>query len=70
MPQPIKIPKEKKRDGVPPANEWGQLRSYLAKDKVGQAQIKEAIGGNVGGRDRAAIAEKLRRWLKTRPKAE
>lgn len=65
---PTKL-REKKRAGVPPANEFGKIRSFLAQHKVGQAQIKEAIGGGVDGRDRAAIAEKLREWLKTLPRA-
>lgn len=62
------MPTVKRRDGKPPANEFGQLRSYLARSGVSQAQIKQAIGGSVGGRDRAAVAQMLREWLKTRPK--
>lgn len=48
------------------ANEFGKLRAALAKLHVSQAQITQAIGGNVGGRTRAEIAAALREWLRTR----
>ena len=63
------MPTIKNPNAPPPASEFGLLRAYLARADVTQTQITAVIGGNVGGRDRAAIAEKLRQWLKTRPKA-
>jgi len=48
------------------ANEFGKLRAHLAHLGVSQAQITQAIGGNVGGRTRAEIAAALRAWLQNR----
>lgn len=48
------------------ASEFGKLRACLAKLHVSQAQITQAIGGNVGGRTRAEIAAELRAWLQAR----
>jgi len=63
------MPSPKPKDGIPPANEWGKLRSYLAQQGISQAQIKEAVGGSVAGRKRGEICEMLRAWLKARPRA-
>ena len=61
------MPLPKPKDQQMLANEFGQLRTYLAKKGVKQAQIKEAIGDITG--PRAEVVDKLRAWLKTRPKA-
>jgi len=55
------------KDEQMPANEFGQLRAFLAKKGVKQVQIKEVIGDITG--PRAEVVDKLRAWLKTRPKA-
>ena len=52
-----------------PADEFGQLRAFLALQGVSQADIKAAIGTITAGRSRAEIAQALRIWLKQRPKA-
>lgn len=57
------------RKSIPPASEFGRLRSYLARQGVSQAQIREVIGNGAQGRTRAQIADELREWLRTRPKA-
>jgi len=57
----------KPKDEHMPSNEFGQLRSFLAKKGVKQADIKEAIGNRTG--PRAEVVENLRAWLQTRPKA-
>lgn len=51
-----------------PANEFGQLRAYLAQNSVSQAEIDEAIGTAASGRTRSEVADDLTAWLKTRPK--
>ena len=60
----------KRRDESPPANEFGKIRSMLAREGVKQADIKAVIGDQVKGRTRHEIANDLRAWLKTRPKAQ
>ena len=59
----------KDRTGTPIANEFGKIRSMLAKNGVSQAQIKEAIGTGAKGRTRSEIADTLRDWLKGLPQA-
>ena len=56
----------KGKNELPDAAEFGQLRAYLAKNKVKQKDIKEAIGDDVNGRTRGEIADLLRAWLKNR----
>lgn len=56
----------KSRDALPDAADWGQLRSALAKAGVKQAEITEAIGGDIARRKRCEIVDQLRQWLKTR----
>jgi hypothetical protein len=51
-----------------PANEWGKLRSFLG-DEMDQEDINIAIGTGANGRTRSEIADQLREWLRTRPKA-
>ena len=63
------MPTPKPRTETPSAAEFGLLRAFLAQNRVRQAEIKGVIGGNVDGRDRAAIVAQLREWLKDRPKA-
>ena len=62
--------KSKPRNGEPPANEFGMLRSHLARMGVSQAQIKEVIGTGAKGRSRAEICDLLRAWMKDLPKAQ
>lgn len=57
------------KNGIPSAAEFGLHRAYLAIIGVSQADITEAIGGNVGGRTREEIVFDLRLWLRDRPKA-
>ena len=57
------------KNETPSAAEFGQLRAYLAQNKVKQATITEVIGTGANGRTRAQIADTLRAWLKDRPKA-
>jgi len=63
------MPKPRPKDGTPPANEWGNLGSYLAKQGVKQSDIEAAVGGSISGRKRGEICDQLRAWLKDRPKA-
>jgi hypothetical protein len=51
-------------NSIPSAAEFGELRAFLAKKKVSQADINAAIGENVGGRTRAEITNKLIEWLR------
>ncbi|RKX66642.1 MAG: hypothetical protein DRP42_02675 [Tenericutes bacterium] len=46
------------------ANEWGKLRSWLAKNKFSQAQINEAIGDSRTGKKNGEVAQDLREWIK------
>ena len=55
-------PNPRPPNAPPDANEWGQLRSYLARAGMSQAQIKAAIGER-DGRSRAQIAEQLAGYL-------
>ena len=59
----------KPRNQEPPVNEFGKIRSLLAQAGVKQADITAVIGNGSNGRTRAQIADELRAWLKTRPKA-
>lgn len=52
-----------------PANQFGQLRAYLAQNRVSQIEIDEAIGTSAAGRSRSQIANELTAWLKTRSRA-
>lgn len=63
------MPKSKPRSGTPPASEFGRLRSYLARNKVSQAQIRAVIGTGARGRSRSEIAQLLREWMQALPKA-
>ena len=65
-----KKPTIKTKAGSHDANEWGQLRAYLARNKVSQAQITAVIGTGAQGRSRGEIAEQLRAWMKTLPKGK
>ena len=56
-------------DGVPPANEFGKMRSYLATQGFSQAWIDTNIGTAPNGRTRSEIADELKIALKTLPKA-
>ena len=56
-------PNPRPPDAMPPASEWGQLRSFLARQGISQAQIRAAIGQNINGRSRAQIASQLVAWL-------
>lgn len=58
------VPRDKNEP--PAANEWGQLRAYLARNGVGQAQIKQILGDTIGGRTREQMADELRAWLRER----
>lgn len=59
----------KPRHDSPPANEFGQLRSFLARNGVSQAQITAVIGTGAQGRSRGEIAGLLREWMRELPKA-
>ena len=60
----------KERDAIPSNGDFGQIRSFLARNKVSQAQITAVIGTGAQGRSRGEIAEQLRAWMKTLPKGE
>ena len=51
-----------------PANQFGQLRAYLAQNGVSQAEIDEAVGTSASGRTRSEVTGDLRVWLHARPK--
>lgn len=53
----------------PPANEFGQLRSFLTQAGVDQEEIDAAIGGSVGGRSRKEIVDDLKEWMRGLHKA-
>lgn len=63
------MPTKKPRNGVPNANEFGKIRSFLARNGVSQAQITEVVGVGAQGRSRAEIAGLLKDWFKILPKA-
>ena len=54
----------KKEQDIPDLAEFGQLRSYLAQQKMPQSFIDEAIGGAPKGRTRKEITEELKDWLR------
>ena len=56
----------KKPNDVPAANEFGQLRAYLARNGFKQADINAAIGQTPNGRSRAIIANSLKQWIKNK----
>ena len=60
---------DKPKDSEMTANEFGQLRAYLARQGVSQAAIKEWIGTSAQGRTRGEIADQLKENLKTLPAA-
>lgn len=62
-------PTAKVKEVTPDASEFGQLRSYLARLGVKQADITTVIGTGAQGRTRLQIAAELRGWLAARPKA-
>ena len=57
------MPSKKMLDEVSPANEFGKVRSFLAKNGVSQATIKEVLGDDAKGRSRREIAETLMLWF-------
>jgi hypothetical protein len=59
----------KPSNGVPDANEFGKIRSYLAQQGVKQADITEYLGTSVGGRNRGEIAASLKDMCRSFPKA-
>lgn len=65
MPEPKNEPRGAK-DERPSANEWGQLRAFLARNGLSQAQIGAAVGDNINGRSRGDIAAALNAWLSGR----
>ena len=65
MPKPLR-----RKDLEIGSAEFGNLRAYLAQQKISQATINEVIGDATYNRTRAEIAEALRAWLVTLPKKE
>ncbi len=63
------MPTKKDKGGVPDANEFGMIRSFLARNGVSQAQITAVIGTGAQGRSKADIAALLRAWMRTLPRA-
>ena len=55
----------KNKNAPMPANEFGKLRSHLAKLKIKQADIDLVIGTKANNRTRAKITQALKEWLKT-----
>ena len=51
---------------IPSQAEFGLLRSYLAKRKFSQSQIKEAVGDNPNGKTRHEITNQIINWLKNK----
>lgn len=47
------------------ANAWGKLRSLLARNGYSQRWIKDTIGSNLGGRDKAEIIPLLYEGMRT-----
>lgn len=56
-------------DERPDAQEFGRIRSRLARAGVSQATIREWIGDDVRGRTRKEIADALIERLRALPKA-
>jgi hypothetical protein len=52
---------------TPSAADFGRLRALLARLGFAQADIDTAIGADVAARDRAAIADALRTFLRNLP---
>lgn len=46
-----------------PANQFGQLRAWMARNGFSQRQINDAIGVGAQGRTRAQITDQLRGYL-------
>lgn len=61
------MPERKDRKQEPTAAEFGKLRAYLAQNGVSQSEIREAVEDSAG--TRGEIADKLRAWLRERPRA-
>jgi len=53
----------KPRSDIPKAAEFGKIRSYLAKIKIPQADIK-ALVKDTNTQSRGEIVEALKVWLK------
>jgi hypothetical protein len=51
------------------ATNFGLLVAYLGQHGVAASAARAVIGRNPDGRTRAQIADILREWLRTRPKA-
>jgi len=70
MPQPTEpnTVKKKKPNEVPQSAEFGQLRAFLARAGMKNADITAAIGGTVKNRKRDHIGRELKGWMKERPK--
>ena len=63
------MPSERRRDVAATADDFGQVRSYLARQGVSQATIKDVIGVGSQGRSQAEITAVLRAWMHDLPKA-
>lgn len=68
------MPQNKDKKSKPPANEFGKIRSYLAKNRPTymtppewNAAIKTVIKEQ-GDLTRGEIAERLRAWMREFPK--
>ena len=59
----------KDKNTEPDSNEFGQLISFLAQNGMTVQAAQAVIGTNPNGRTRQQIADELREWLRTRPKA-
>lgn len=66
MPKPPTNAQRGPKNEPPPQREWGQLRAFLARKGMSQAQITAAIGDNINGRSRGEIATTLNAWLQGR----
>lgn len=53
----------------PSKAEHASLKAKLQKHGVAESDIAGAVGADVSGRDRRAIAHQLISWLRGRPKA-
>lgn len=56
-------PEKKEKNDVLATNEFGKLRSYLAKLGVRQAEINAAVGTSVNGRSRKELADEIIAWI-------
>jgi hypothetical protein len=52
------------RDDDVTLSEWGELRSWCARNGFSQAQINEAIGESLQGQKNGQTAEDLRIWIR------